>query len=179
MNKYLFLMIFSFNTFAAAIETGKEIKAVDLNDKLNELYQVYYKNGVEAHNITSASKVDVNSRSLNFVKKHDSTKLVMTYNDVFRVLTTEKMCTIYLEVDGKSCTNGQIYKSVYVYNSTDINSIEIEGVCEGITKGTHAFKIKAKADSHLQQHAGFRGGTCEFSWGANSTYSMIIKEVQN
>lgn len=176
MIKYIILLIISLNALSA-IESNKQITAAEINEKINELYQLNYTSGVVVSYIYSPTKVNVPSRTLTFTKKYNSTKLLLLYGDVFRVYPEAKMCTIYLEIDGNPCSNGQIYKSIYTHTSYDINALEIEGVCEGITSGTHTYKIKSKANNHSELGETFKGGTCEFSWDSNSSFLMTIKEV--
>lgn len=101
MVKYILFLLISLNAFSS-IEINNLIISSDLNEKLNELYKMKYKTGVSAVSINSTTKVDVPSRALTFTKKYNSTKLVLFYGDVFRVDPSNKMCTLYLEIDGVS-----------------------------------------------------------------------------
>lgn len=172
--KFLLGIILSLNAMALTLESNNQIKASDLNEHLNFLFKIFHKSGIEGATYTGASIQQVSGRTLNFTKKYDATKLVLTYSDVFRVYNNEKMCTLYLEVNGQPCTEGPLFKSIYAYSSHDINSLKISHTCSGVPKGAHTYSIKVKAASFGNAYL---GGYCEFSWSNNSSFLMTVKEV--
>lgn len=155
-------------------QAGEVISADKINTIITDSMRVNEKRGTNTYGTTSSVKSLVTGRTVAINKKHNETSLLIKYSDVFRVIGQDKMCTIYLEIDGVACSNGENFKSIYMNYSSDINAIHLSAVCSGMIKGNYTAKVMVKNGA---QYSGYTGGSCEFTWADNSTYSLTVQEV--
>lgn len=143
-----------------------------------------WKAGTANTKITPNTPPSPTPRSIDYIKKENTSLLKITYYDHFSVYPSEASkrtagsagANAEIFIDGKPCTNPTAMKA-FIYNtdsgkvgSNTLRPHTLTGICDGLTKGKHTVQV------YVTKAPGFADGEITMELAQNNSY-IIVEEL--